>query len=364
MTQQLQCDMLVIGAGPSGSSAAIRAANEGLDVILVDSKPRIGERPHCGEFVPYQLFMEFDLNRDSIVRQVDYLETWIIRKKSNPDFKKNKIHSKGFFIDRPRFDRNLAREAAASGALIMSSSSFLDFEGNRCRINSVGEELLVNAKFVVAADGARSSVRKKMGLQTNDCLLGCQLEVPLKQNISNAMVFLDKDFYGGYGWLFPKGSTANLGLGMITGTDITPAKALHDLSDLLTKTGLTKAGWLARTGGLIPCQGIRFPLVKDNVLFCGDAAGLTHPITGAGISQAVYSGNLAGECVVKALKSNEMSRVKEYDNIILSKYGAVFAHALSKRTHLVKFWENEDFSELCERTWISFKGYKKREKNF
>lgn len=74
MTQQLQCDMLVIGAGPSGSSAAIRAANEGLDVILVDSKPRIGERPHCGEFVPYQLFMEFDLNRDSIVRQVDYLK--------------------------------------------------------------------------------------------------------------------------------------------------------------------------------------------------------------------------------------------------------------------------------------------------
>jgi digeranylgeranylglycerophospholipid reductase len=364
MIQQLQCDVLVIGAGPSGSSAALRAAREGLDVILIDSKPRIGERPHCGEFVPYQLFMEFELNRNSIVKQVDSLETWIMETKSDIQFKKSTIQSKGYLIDRPKFDRNLAGEAAASGALTMSSTSFVDFEGNKNRINSVGENLLVDAKFIVAADGAYSKVRKKMGLEINDCLVGCQLEVPLDQNISNAMVFLDKDYYGGYGWLFPKGSTANLGLGMFPGRDITPAKALHNFSNMLIKNGLTRPGWLARTGGLIPCHGIRFPLVKDNVLFCGDAAGLTHPVTGAGISQAVYSGNVAGECVAKAVKSKNLSLVNEYHDSILLQYGGIFRHALSKKILLVKGWEEEDFTELCEKTWISFKGYKKRERNF
>ncbi|MFH0957877.1 MAG: NAD(P)/FAD-dependent oxidoreductase [Pseudomonadota bacterium] len=363
MTPQLQCDILVIGAGPSGSSAALTAANEGLDVILVDSKARIGERPHCGEFVPYQLFRDFDLNRNSIVKQVDYLETWIVERNANIQFRKSAIQSKGYLIDRPRFDRNLAGQAAAAGVLTMSSTSFVDFKGSMTRINSVGKDLLVDAKFVVAADGAYSKVRKRMGMEANDCLVGCQLEVPLKQNISNAMVFLDKGFCGGYGWLFPKGLTANLGLGMFPGSNITPADALNNFSNMLTQNGLTRPGWLARTGGPIPYRGIRFPLIKNNVLFCGDAAGLTHPVTGAGISQAVHSGHLAGASVAKAVKSQNMSFVNEYHDTIMGLYGAVFSHALSKKTLLVKHWDDEDFKELCEKTWISFKGYKKRERN-
>ena len=59
MAKKLTCDLLVVGAGPAGSRAAMRAASNGLQVILIDSKPRIGERPHCGEFVPYQVFTEF-----------------------------------------------------------------------------------------------------------------------------------------------------------------------------------------------------------------------------------------------------------------------------------------------------------------
>lgn len=363
MTQQLRCDALIIGAGPAGSSAALKAAKEGLEVILVDKKPRIGERPHCGEFVPYQLFMEHDLNRNAIVKQVDYLETWILESKSEFRFLKSLIPSKGFIIDRPKFDRNLADEAATSGAFIMSSASFVAFEDQKCLINAAGEYLMVKAEFVVAADGAYSAVRKKMGMETKDCLVGCQFEVPLNHDISNAMVFLDRDLFGGYGWLFPKGSTANLGIGMITGADNSAASALRNFSSLLTEIGLTKKGWLARKGGVIPYRGIRMPLTKDNVLFCGDAAGLAHPITGAGISQAVYSGYLAAQSIVKAIKFHERSFIREYSDIITGKYGAVFNHALSKKTLLVKSWNQVDFAQLCEKTWISFKGYRKRERD-
>jgi flavin-dependent dehydrogenase len=87
-------------------------------------------------------------------------------------------------------------------------------------------------------------------------------------------------------------------------------------------------------------------------------------VTGAGISQAVYSGNVAGECVANALKSKKLSLVNEYHDSILLQYGGIFRHALSKKILLVKGWEEEDFTELCEKTWISFKGYKKRERSF
>ena len=98
MAKQLLCDVLVVGAGPAGSTAAIRAVSQGLDVILIDSKPRIGERPHCGEFVPFQLFTEFALNKNSIVHKVDTLKTWVVQNKSKLNFKTISIQSKGFLL--------------------------------------------------------------------------------------------------------------------------------------------------------------------------------------------------------------------------------------------------------------------------
>lgn len=363
MAQRLQCDILVVGAGPAGSWAAKRAAAEGLDVILIDSKPRIGERPHCGEFVPYQLFSEFGLDKNSIVNKVSSLETWIVEDKAELKFKTHAIQSNGFLIDRPRFDRNLAREAAASGVLTMSSSTFLNFADQSCIIKSVDAEIEVQAKYVIAADGAHSVIRKKLGVFTDDCIVGCQIEAPIANHVSNAMVFLDQDFLGGYGWLFPKGNTANVGVGMLPGYELTPAHALKEFSVMLTRIGLTKPGWLARTCGLIPGFGIRFPLFVENVLFCGDAAGLTHPITGAGIAQAIYSGDVAAEVAAKAVKSGKSSVLQQYHDLILYRYGRVFQHAISKKKLQLESWGNDNFTKLCDQTWISFKGYKKRERS-
>lgn len=363
MAKKLTCDLLVVGAGPAGSRAAMRAASNGLEVILIDSKPRIGERPHCGEFVPYQVFTEFGLDRNSILHKIDHLDTWILKDKAQVSYDKNSIRSNGYLIDRPKFDRNLAREAASCGALVMSSSTFVDFASYNCVIKSVGEKVTVDAQYIIAADGARSSVRNKMGLLVEDCAVGRQIETPLATSSSRAMVFLDQELYGGYGWLFPKGTTANIGIGLLPTNELTAARGLKSLSEMLSRIGMIKPGWFARTSGFIPGFGIRFPLVVENILFCGDAAGLAHPITGAGIAQAVFSGDIAGEIVTKAVKSGVSSVLEEYHNAILYRYGAVFRHALAKKKLQLYSWWNNDFPGLCKRTWISFKGYRKREPN-
>ncbi|MGC8658572.1 MAG: NAD(P)/FAD-dependent oxidoreductase [Desulfomonilaceae bacterium] len=365
MAKLLECDVLVIGAGPAGSRAAMRAASEGLEVVLVDSKTRLGERPHCGEFVPYQIFSEFSLNRGSIVHKINNLETLLVENRLESRFKSNLIQSSGFIVDRPKFDRYMAIEAAISGALTMSSTTFSAFTDKGCIVKSSRDEFLVEAKFIIAADGARSSVRKKLGLLTADCVEGRQFETIISNTCSsNAMVFLDQEFFCGYGWLFPKGTTGNIGVGLLPKDGLASSESLENFREMLLKMGLIKPGWIARTSGFIPAFGIRFPVIVDNILFVGDAAGLAHPITGAGIAPAVYSGDVAGDLVAKAVKSGNSSIVSKYQDVILYRYGGSYKHALSKRRIQLESWESKDFAELCNRTWISFKGYKKRERQF
>ena len=80
MPDILLCDILVVGAGPAGSTAAAAAAREGAETVMIDAKVRIGEQPHCGEFVPERLFSETAIEKTAIIQRVDSLETRLITK--------------------------------------------------------------------------------------------------------------------------------------------------------------------------------------------------------------------------------------------------------------------------------------------
>jgi flavin-dependent dehydrogenase len=105
---------------------------------------------------------------------------------------------------------------------------------------------------------------------------------------------------------------------------------------------------------------MREKLVLNTVVFCGDAAGLTHPITGAGIPQAVFSGDLAGRAAAAAVTRSDTGYLREYEAEIRSRYQGVINHALTKRDLMVRRWDDPDFEAMCEETWIGFKGYRKR----
>src|SRR5512136_1734759 len=115
MHEEIVCDILVVGAGPAGSRAAAMAAEAGCSTLLIDAKPRIGEQPHCGEFVPARLFTEFHLNSDCIIQRVNFMETRVLgvgcESSSKAVVKSSRIQSRGFMIDRIKLDRGLAREA-------------------------------------------------------------------------------------------------------------------------------------------------------------------------------------------------------------------------------------------------------------
>jgi digeranylgeranylglycerophospholipid reductase len=367
-----KCDILIVGAGPAGSCAAISAARGGAHTVLIDAKIRIGEQPHCGEFVPEQLLTEFTFVDVPVLQTVRVMETRVrtanesmfagnnLSPASKHTIRKSETPSGGFVIDRVRFDRDLAREAAASGTTVVCSSRLVRMDGNSWIVRHGDQDISIAPKFTVAADGAVSRVAAALGLPSAAVITGIQMEVPLRQPLDRTLIFLDKSFIGGYGWLFPKGKVANVGLGVIPGKDIHPPGLLDRFVKILSEADLIKQGCLARSGGLIPVSGLRTNLVSGNTLFCGDAAGLTHPISGAGIPQAIFSGTLAGAALVAALKSGDSKPLAEYENEVRGRYQGILDHALAKRLVMMARWNDPDFENTCDETWIGFKGYRKR----
>jgi digeranylgeranylglycerophospholipid reductase len=387
MRDTLNCDILVVGAGPAGSTAATAAARGGAKTVMIDSKVRIGEQPHCGEFIPERLFSEVAVETAAIIQRVDFLETRVISRArtlgrdaipsghfartqiadqgtdgdvERSECKRRELPSPGFLIDRVRFDRDLAREAAAQGVAVFCSARLLRAEDGGWIVQHRGETRVFRPRLTIACDGACSTVATALAMKPLEVLRGLQMEVPLAKPLNKTLVFLNQNFVGGYGWVFPKGKVANVGMGAIPGKQIRMGKMLEEFAEILCQEGLIRQGTLAWSGGLIPVSGIREELVREGVVFCGDAAGLTHPITGAGIPQAMLSGELAGRAAADAIMKSDTGYLREYEAEIRNRYQGAINHALTKRRLMMGRWDDPNFDALCEETWIGFKGYKKR----
>ena len=336
--------MVVAGAGPAGALAAAEAARAGVRVLLVDKKRRLGSLPHCAEFVPRLLMREVELPARSVVQRVSGMETRLEDKttrKSGP----------GLILDRQVFDAGLALAAARAGAEVWAGARVEGLRGQSLILHQGGEKREVGFGALVAADGAASAVARALGLKAPRLLSGLQLVVPLSEPLDRTLVFLRPRFRAGYAWLFPKGECANLGLGSLPEAD--PAGALASLRQELAADGLIGPGFLGQSAGAIPVGGPRESLIHGRVILCGDAAGLTHPLTGAGIPQAVFSGGLAGAAAAR-LVGGEASAGGEYQAEVLDRYGRYLRKGLDARRELEAGWDSADFADLWRKFWPGF----------
>ncbi len=380
----IKCDVLVVGGGPAGSMAAQTVARHGLRVLLVDKKKRIGERPHCGEFIPEKLMNEFDLSWKIVDQKVDAMETMIIegtlpdqralgtamfakkkvrsqtRKSDECDYESVNTPSAGYTIDRSALDLGLAKRAASNGAVILNDSKLVKFNHQRSLVIRQREEIVIDSKVTIAADGANSAISSALGYPNPKFLLGVQCQVPLAQALQRTIVFFHKSITYGYGWIFPKGNSANFGIGMFPQKKALPNALLGKFLDLFINRGVLKQGIFSRSKGLIPVTGVREKLVEGNVAFVGDAGGLTHCITGAGVPQAMISGEMAGVAAVNSIKQGRIELLGEYEAQIRGLYSGILNHAFAKRILMRKLWESRDLKFICEHTWIAFRGYRRR----
>ncbi len=389
----IKCDLLVVGAGPAGSVAAGVAASHGLDVLLIDKKKRLGEKPHCGEFIPQKLLAEFNLSPKIIQQQVDFMETiifqedlprkssfhprlngisniglgaWPGEKREEP-FEKAKDQleslltpSPGYIIDRQVLDMSLAKDAASNGALVLCDARLLKQYDQSFVVRHQHQDMRIEPRIVIAADGPNSAIAGSMSSITPEFLVGVQYQVPLTQELKRTTVFFHKEITHGYGWIFPKGMSANLGLGMLAHKEGRPKQTLDFFLDFFIGCGAVKPGIFSRSIGLIPLSGIRNEIVRGNIMLVGDAAGLTHPVTGAGVPQAMISGREAALVAVEAIKRGKAELLESYEKLIRSLYSGPLNHAVAKRKLMTGMWKSESMKSILSETWIAFGGYRKR----
>jgi geranylgeranyl reductase family protein len=346
-------DVLVIGLGPGGASAARRAAEAGHSVLGVDRRRILGEPVQCAEFIPTPM--------GAYAREAGIVEQGITGMRTLlPSGTEQTSAFPGLMINRAEFDRAIAREAERNGAELWTASRMtgLDPVARVAMVRREGSERPIGYRVLVAADGPHSTTAARLGLPQLETLLTRQYTVPLQQPLEDTVIWLSGAYPGGYAWLFPKGTTANLGLG------IDPRLAA-DLKGPLERLhrDLVALGWVGsevrqRTGGAIPVGGLRARLHHERVLFVGDAAGLTHPITGAGIAAAVISGELAGRAAAAFLEG-DTDAFDAYEEDLRDQFEVALTRAVQRRQALFPLWHTAaaDEDDTQRRGWVAFEDY-------
>ncbi|MFN3870538.1 MAG: geranylgeranyl reductase family protein [Aquificaceae bacterium] len=336
-------DVLIVGGGPAGSTCAYELSKKGLRVLVVDIKKRIGVPVQCAEFVPIQLYHQFKefFPEGSIAQRVEDMLSF------TPWGEVVSIKSEGFVLNREVFDYHIAELARRNGAEYMIRTRFVGFEGKRVYLERIDtrEGFWIEADYIIGADGPRSKVAKLTGEATKNFLTTAQVTVLLKAPIKDLLIYLRPYIPGGYGWLFPKGNWANVGVGIDPSYPVNLMESLKILLEELKAEGLVEIRVIKRTGGWIPADGL-LPLVRGKVALLGDAGGFCHPITGGGIANAVMSGSMAGRCIDK---------LQDFEEEAMELFGPSLWRASEKRKKYMKRWDN--LKEIIPKTWIAFEEY-------
>jgi flavin-dependent dehydrogenase len=267
--------------------------------------------------------------------------------------------SAGYVLDRALWDRHLAVLACQAGVELRTGWAATACDGRDVLLRHGPRQAHIRAQAIVGADGPGSTVATWVDQALTGFLHGVQVEVVLPGPREQAEIYFDPLYRGGYGWLFPKGQTANVGVAVSVPMGGRPGPALEHL---LGRLGLSRAAVVGTLGGPIPAAGPVARLRAGNVLLVGDAAGLTHPITGGGIAPAVLSGLMAGQAVAHALASHDPEALDHYPQQWEAAMGAPQRQALANRRYLDARWSDDPAAlTACIRdTWIAFPAYGRR----
>jgi len=324
-------DCIVVGAGPAGSMAAQTMAQAGIKVLLLEKHPRIGEPLQCGEGISCSGLARF------VEPQAEWISAHIHKALLvSPSQQRLLVNhpQAGFVLNRKIFDRRLAEAAASQGATVMTDScavGLLPGDGRGfggVRVLQDGREKDYHARVIVAADGVESLVARWAGI---DSSLGLdQVDSAAQYLLSQVEVEPDlMEFHlgrdvapGGYAWVFPKGPTsANVGLAIAPHRSVKKAK---ELLDQFASRRFSRYRVMEFMMGAVPSYNRKRALVKENVLLVGDAGRVIDSLSGAGISNALLSGKLAGETVSRFMKDGKssLSRLKRYQDELLKEKGS------------------------------------------
>jgi len=323
-------DCIVVGAGPAGSVAAKTLAERGVEVLLLEKHPQIGVPLACAEAVSVSGLSKF------VKPDPEWISTQIHKVLLvSPSNEKLTVHHPhaGFVLTRKIFDKRLAQKASSLGASVKVNCCAVGLLNHKrdgfcgIRVLEDGKEKEYGTKVIIGADGVESWVARWAGIDSS--LKLDQIESSAQYLLGEVEVEPDRmELYlgrsvapGGYAWVFPKSeNTANVGLAITP--DRTTNKTKEFLDQFMQKR-FSSFRVIEFIMGGVPAFDRKMSLVKKNVLLVGDAGRLVDSLSGAGISNALLSGKIAGEVVSQFVKEggSAFSTLRRYEEEFLKEKG-------------------------------------------
>lgn len=373
-------DVVVVGGGPAGATAAYELASQGQRVMLLD---RAGRIKPCGGAVPPQMLRDFDVPREVLEEEVTSAR--MVSPSNNAVDMPIEIGYVGM-VDRGHFDEWLRNRAEQAGA-VRQNGTFLSLglsDGESREVmyspgkkGSTGEAITVKARYIIGADGAKSRVGRAAirGAEKLQSVFAYHeiVEAPTQaSSINRSSDFnpaLEADpkrcdvVYNGamspdfYSWIFPHGKTISVG----TGTAVQGFGIRDAVTQLRKQSGLDTARTVRTEGAPIPMKPLKVWDDGQHVVLAGDAAGVVAPASGEGIFYAMTCGRMVAETVAEAISTDNPACLKLARKRFLKKHGKVFLvlgimqkfwyHSDKRRERFVTMCADADVQRL---TWESY----------
>ena len=314
--EELDFDVVVVGGGPAGSSAARIASKNGCTVALIEKEKEIAETVRTSGVTWISDIEEFGIPNECY----NPIKKFSFYSPKNSVTISDNI-AKAAVLDVRKTYRFLAKRAESSGSKVFTStnvSGILKNSLGKCVgviAKSQDKHIQFKAKIVIDASGFASVVARELGhvKQWKRYGVGAEFEVKTeKLEYDNWWLMVGQEYSpAGYAWIFPTSkNTARVGVGIgKPDSDVDPTVRLNELID--NKMGpikdLGKIEKIEFHYGLIPNEGLTRKTVYDNLILVGDSAGQANPLVLEGIRYAIRFGEVAGKVAAIAIKNNDTS---------------------------------------------------------
>ncbi len=306
-------DVIIIGAGPAGSTCAYDCADLGLSTLLLEAERFPRDKP-CGGMIDATALEHYPEIEPVVERRTERAKTFY-----NGEFIEEH-HNVNLMITRTRFDEFLARRAEKRGARLLDGHKVTDatVEDGGVRVACGGSEGF-RGRLLVDASGPKSGFfrdhKRRVERMIKYRIVSMVLEAPCPNDVMEERLGFDAERgrtyfqshlwtgFIGYGWYFPKDGVMNAGLGTIT----THSGGLKErFRDFLETTGFGDLDFSRTAAGVIPVKVLP-QLWLPRVLFVGDAGGFVDPLTGGGILLGMSSGEKAAMTAKMAVDAGDFT---------------------------------------------------------
>ena len=322
--EEIDFDIVIVGAGPAGSSAAHEAARNGSSVALLEKESVVAETVRTSGVTWVKDAKSFGIPEDCY----NPIKNYSFCSPSNTVTISDDV-AKAAVLDVRKTYRHLAKQAQESGAKLFVDTNVTDVITDEQKrpigviAKSADNEIKFNAKVVIDCSGFQSVVGKMLGLVTQWERFGAGAEYEVRaENVDDKTWWLmvgQKYSPAGYAWIFPVGGDiVRIGVGIgKPESNVDPTERLNELME--NKEGPIKdLGAITKIEfhyGLIPNDGLSRKTVYDNLILVVDSAGQANPLVLEGIRYAIRFGRVAGKVASDAIKNDDTSEnaLKPYE---------------------------------------------------